>query len=60
MCFFFVILDDEFVRLSCSTMISGRKLIHHVSKQKENGKTQGNLYIDLSKAFDTLTFDIFK
>ena len=24
----------------------------------ENGKTPGNLYIDLSKAFDTLTFDI--
>ena len=24
----------------------------------ENGKTPGNLYIDLSKAFDTLAFDI--
>ena len=24
----------------------------------ENGKTPGNLYIDFSKAFDTLTFDI--
>ena len=56
MCFFFVILDDEFVRL---LVYAGIKLIDHVSKQKENGKTQGNLYIDLSKAFDTLTFDIF-
>ena len=24
----------------------------------ESGKTPGNVYIDLSKAFDTLTFDI--
>ena len=24
----------------------------------ESGKTSGNVYIDLSKAFDTLTFDI--
>ena len=35
-----------------------KKLIDHVSKQMENGKTPGNLYIDLSKAFDTLAFDI--
>ena len=34
------------------------KLIDHVSKQMENGKTPGNLYIDLSIAFDTLAFDI--
>ena len=41
-----------------STEYAGIKLIDHVSKQMENGKTPGNLYIDLSKAFDTLTFDI--
>ena len=34
------------------------KLIDHVSKQMENFKTPENLYIDLSKAFDTLAFDI--
>ena len=34
------------------------KLIDHVSKEMENGKTPTNVYIDLSKAFDTLTFDI--
>ena len=34
------------------------KLIDHVSKKIENGKTPTDVYIDLSKAFDTLTFDI--
>ena len=34
------------------------KLIDHVSKEMESRKTPGNVYIDLSKAFDTLTFDI--
>ena len=33
-----------------STEYAGIKLIDHVSKQMENGKTPGNLYIDLSKA----------
>ena len=41
-----------------STEYASIKLIDHVSKQMENGKTPGNLYIDLSKAFDTLAFDI--
>ena len=41
-----------------STEYAAIKLIDHVSKQMENGKTPGNLYIDLSKAFDTLAFDI--
>ena len=37
------------------------KLINHVtvSKEIESCKTPGNMYTDLSKAFDTLTFDIF-
>ena len=34
------------------------KLIDHVSKEMESGKTPGNVYVDLSKAFDTLTFHI--
>ena len=33
-------------------------LVDHISKQMEHGKTPGALYIDLSKAFDTLSFDI--
>ena len=41
-----------------STEYAAIKLIDHISKQMENGKTPGNLYIDLSKAFDTLAFDI--
>ena len=42
-----------------STEYAAIKLIDHVSKQMENGKTPGKLYIDLSKDFDTLAFDIF-
>ena len=45
-------------RKNHSTEYAAIKLIDHVSKQMENGKTPGNLYIDLSKAFDTLAFDI--
>ena len=41
-----------------STEYAAIQLIDHVSKQMENGKTPGCLYIDLSKAFDTLAFDI--
>ena len=41
-----------------STEYAAVKLIDHVSKEMENGKTPTNVYIDLSKAFDTLTFDI--
>ena len=35
------------------------RLINHVSKEIESCKTPGNMCTDLSKAFDTLTFDIF-
>ena len=41
-----------------STEYAAVKLIDHVSKEMENRKTPTNVYIDLSKAFDTLTFDI--
>ena len=32
--------------------------VDHISNEMEHGKTPGALYIDLSKAFDTLSFDI--
>ena len=41
-----------------STEYAAVKLVHRVSKEMEIGKTPTNVYIDLSKAFDTLTFDI--
>ena len=41
-----------------STEYAAVKLIDHVSKEMEAGKTPANVYIDLSKAFDTLTFYI--
>ena len=41
-----------------STEYAAVKLIDHVSKEMENGKTPTNVYIDLSKAFDTLIFDV--
>ena len=41
-----------------STEYDAVKLIDHVSKEMENGKTPTNVYFDLSKAFDTLTLDV--
>ena len=41
-----------------STEYAAVKLIGHVSKQMESGNIPCTLYIDLSKAFDTLSFDI--
>ena len=41
-----------------STEYAAVKLVDRVSKEIEIGKTPTNVYIDLSKAFDTLTFDI--
>ena len=41
-----------------STEYAAVKLVDRVSKEMEIGKTPTNVYIDLSKAFDTLTFDI--
>ena len=35
-----------------------KKLVDHVSKKMESEKISCALYIDLSKAFDTLSFDI--
>ena len=41
-----------------STEYAAVKLIDRVSREMEAGKIPANVYIDLSKAFDTLTFDI--
>ena len=41
-----------------STEYAAIKLIDHVSKEMEAGKTPTSVYIDRSKAFDTLTFEI--
>ena len=41
-----------------STEFAAIKLIDHVSKEMEAGKTPTSVYIDLSKAFDTLTFEV--
>ena len=41
-----------------STEYAAIKLIDHVSKEMEAGKTPTSVYIDLSKTFDTLTFEV--
>ena len=41
-----------------STESAAISLVDHISSEMEHGKTPGALYIDLSKAFDTLSFDI--
>ena len=45
-------------RKNHSTKYAAIKLVYHVSKEMESGKIPCALYIDLSKAFDTLSFDI--
>ena len=41
-----------------STEFTAEKLADYISKQIESGNIPCNLYIDLSKAFDTLCYDI--
>ena len=41
-----------------STEYVSVNLIDHISKEMENGKIPTNVCIDLTKAFDTLTFDV--
>ena len=41
-----------------STEYAAISLVDHISNEMVHGKTPGALYIDLSKAFDTLSFDI--
>ena len=44
-------------RKNHSTEYAAIKLVDHVSKEMESGKIPCALYIDLSKGFDTLSFD---
>ena len=39
-----------------STELAAVKLINYINKQMDNGKIPTNIYLDLSKAFDTLNF----
>ena len=45
-------------RSNHSTEYAAVKFVDHISKEMESGNTPAALYIDLSKAFDTLSFDI--
>ena len=45
-------------RTNHSTEYAAVKLVDTISKEMESGSTLTALYIDLSKAFDTLSFDI--
>ena len=45
-------------RLQHSTEYSATKLIDHISQEMDSSKTPGALYIDLPKAFNTLSFEI--
>ena len=45
-------------RSNHSTEYAAVKLVDHISKEMESCNTPAALYIDLSKAFDTLSFDI--
>ena len=45
-------------RAQHSTEYAAMKLFDHISKEMDSGNTPTALYIDLSKAFDTLSFDI--
>ena len=45
-------------RTNHSTEYAAVRLVDTISKEMESGSTPTALYIDLSKAFDTLSFDI--
>ena len=45
-------------RFNHSTEYSAVKFVDHISNEMESVNTSAALYIDLSKAFDTLSFDI--
>ena len=45
-------------RINRSTEYAAVRLVDTISKEMESGSTPTALYIDLSKAFDTLSFDI--
>ena len=41
-----------------STELAALRMVDHIIKQMDNGKLPLFIYIDLSKAFDTLNYDI--
>ena len=41
-----------------STELAAVKLVDFISHEMESGNTLGNIYVDLSKAFDTINYDI--
>ena len=54
-----LLADEQFgFRKNHSTEYAAIKLVDHISNEMESGKTLVTLFIDLSKAFDTLSFDI--
>ena len=54
-----LLADEQFgFRKNHSTEYAAIKLVDHISNEMESGKTPATLFIDLSKAFDTLSFDI--
>ena len=54
-----LLADEPFgFRKNHSTEYAAIKLVDHISNEMESGKTPVTLFIDLSKAFDTLSFDI--
>ena len=54
-----LLADEQFkFRKNHSTEYAAIKLVDHISNEMESGKTPVTLFIDLSKASDTLSFDI--
>ena len=50
-----IFIENKFVyRKKHSTKLGTLHLVDEISKQNDNGNMAGALYIDLSKAFDTL------
>ena len=54
-----LLADEQFgFRKNHSTEYAAIKMVDHISNEMESGKTPVTLFIDLSNAFDTLSFDI--
>ena len=53
-----ILCEQQYVfRAGHSTELAATKMIDHTYEQMDQQKTPGHIYIDLSKAFDTLNFD---
>ena len=54
-----LIAEQEYgFRAHQSTELAAVKLVNYINIQMDNGKIPVNMYLDLSKAFDTLDFKI--